>query len=108
MGRAPDSPSSGQSRPPGGPDEAHAESARAAEALGGLRIVLLLVWALASFGLMYFAQDLQKLAGSWPFSFWLGAQGIVLVFVLIVGVYAFVANRMERRLLSGLSEDGRS
>jgi cation/acetate symporter len=73
-----------------------------------LRIGLLLVWAIASFGLMYFARDLQKLAGTWPFSFWLAAQGIVLVFVLIVGVYAFLANRAERRFLSGLPEDGRS
>jgi len=65
------------------------------ESLGWLRGVLLLVWAFASFGLMFFAQDLQMHMGSWPFSFWLAAQGILLVFVLIVFIYAVLANRAE-------------
>ena len=63
--------------------------------LGWLRTVLLLVWAFASFGLMYFARSLQMRFGAWPVSFWLAAQGIVLVFVAVVFVYAFLANRAE-------------
>lgn len=65
------------------------------ESLGWLRGVLLLVWAFSSFGLMFFAQDLQMHMGSWPVSFWLAAQGILLVFVLIVFIYAVLANKAE-------------
>lgn len=68
-----------------------------ADSLGLLRTVLLLVWALASFGLMFFARDLQMHMGAWPFSFWLAAQGLLVVFVLIVFVYAWAANRAEHQ-----------
>lgn len=64
--------------------------------LGWLRSLLLLVWAISSFGLMYFARHLQMRLGAWPVSFWLAAQGIVLGFVVVVFAYAFLANRAER------------
>ena len=66
------------------------------DALGRLRWVLLVVWGVSSFGLMYFAQTLQRWAGGWPVTFWLAAQGLVLLFVAVVGVYAVLANRAER------------
>ena len=69
----------------------------AVDSLGLLRTVLLLVWALSSFGLMFFARDLQMQMGAWPFSFWLAAQGLLVVFVLIVFVYAWAANRAEHQ-----------
>ena len=68
--------------------------------LGWLRGVLLLVWALASFGLMYFARDLSWQMGAWPLNFWLAAQGLVLLFVLIVVIYAYVVNRAEAAQLA--------
>jgi len=40
-----------------------------------LRGALLLIWLLASFGVMFFAYDLQQVVAGWPFSFWFGAQG---------------------------------
>ena len=64
--------------------------------LGRLRCVLLVVWGVSSFGLMYFAQTLQRWAGGWPVTFWLAAQGLVLLFVAVVAVYAVLANRAER------------
>lgn len=60
------------------------------------RGVLLVLWALVSFGLMYGARSLHWVVFGWPLSFWLAAQGIVICFVAIVGVYAAVANREER------------
>ena len=67
------------------------------ERLGPLRAVLLLLWALASFGLMYFAADLRWVFGGWPLGYWLAAQGIVVFFVVLVAVYAWIANRAEAR-----------
>ncbi len=34
--------------------------------------------------------------GPWPIDFWMAAQGCVLVYLLIVAVYAALTNRWER------------
>lgn len=60
-----------------------------------LRGVLLATWLLASFGIMYFAHDLQQVVAGWPFSFWFGSQGALLVFTAITVLYAWSANRRE-------------
>ena len=35
--------------------------------------------------------------GPWPVDFWMAAQGCVLAYLLIVGVYAWLVNRWERQ-----------
>ncbi len=60
-----------------------------------LTAVLLLLWAAASFGVGYWARELSFLWGDWPFSFWMTAQGSVLVFLAITVIYAIVANRLD-------------
>jgi putative solute:sodium symporter small subunit len=63
-----------------------------------LKACLLLVWAVVSFGAAYFARDLQfVMAGGWPFGYWVAAQGAVLVFIVIVAVYAWAMNHFERQ-----------
>ncbi|MBV8500670.1 MAG: DUF4212 domain-containing protein [Paucibacter sp.] len=59
-----------------------------------LSLSLLLVWAIAGFGLVYFARSLnsQNFLG-WPLGFWIAAQGALLIFLLIVVVYAWAADR---------------
>ena len=59
-----------------------------------LKAGLLVVWAGVSFGACFFARDLQVLAGRWPFAYWMGAQGVVLVFIAIVGAYAWAMQRL--------------
>ena len=56
---------------------------------------LLLVWFLASFGVVFFARDLQGAIAGWPFSFWFAAQGSLLVFIAIVVMFAFFKGRGE-------------
>jgi cation/acetate symporter len=56
---------------------------------------MLAVWFFVSFGLVFFARDLQFIVLGWPLSFWLASQGIVLIFVSIVAIYASLANRAE-------------
>jgi putative solute:sodium symporter small subunit len=56
---------------------------------------LLLIWFLVSFVAIYFARDLNFTFFGWPFSFWLGAQGGPLVYVLLVGFYAWAMNRLD-------------
>ena len=62
-----------------------------------LKAALLAVWAAASFGVCFFARDLQFMVGPWPFGFWMAAQGAVLVFIAIVAVYAVVMERLAPR-----------
>jgi cation/acetate symporter len=61
-----------------------------------LRGALLFLWFLASFGFVFFAHDLQQVVAGWPLAYWFAAQGSVLVFILIVAVFAWFANRQER------------
>lgn len=56
---------------------------------------LLALWFVASFGVVFFARDLQWVVASWPVGFWFAAQGSVLVFIAIVVVFAWLANRRD-------------
>ena len=54
---------------------------------------LLALWLGASFGVVFFARDLRMVVAGWPFGFWFAAQGVVLVFIAIVTLFAWVSNR---------------
>ena len=56
---------------------------------------LLLVWALIAFGMTYFARALSFKFFGWPFSFWVAAQGAILVFLAIVAYYAYAMRRLD-------------
>jgi len=59
----------------------------------GLHGWLLAIWFVASFGVVFFARDLQMIVAGWPLGYWFAAQGSVLIFIAIVAVFAWVANR---------------
>ena len=62
---------------------------------------LLGVWFVVSFGVTFFARELSLSVFGWPFSFWVAAQGALLVYVLLVAVYARLMNRLD--IESGLT-----
>jgi len=57
---------------------------------------LLLVWFMASFGVVFFARDLDQWVAGWPVSYWFSAQGSVVLFIGIVAVFAWVSRRQDR------------
>ena len=59
---------------------------------------LLLVWFLVGFVVTWFARDLDFAFFGWPFSFWVAAQGGIIVFVVLLVVYARRMARLDRRL----------
>lgn len=61
-----------------------------------LKGALLTVWAMASFGVCFFARDLLFSVGDWPVGFWMASQGAVFVFLAVVVVYAMAMSRFER------------
>src|SRR5665647_3557472 len=61
----------------------------------GLHGWLLAIWFVASFGVVFFARDLQMIVAGWPLDYWFAAQGSVFIFIAIVAVFAWVANRRD-------------
>ncbi len=68
---------------------------RLARHSGRFRAGLLGVWALLTFGLVFFAHDLDGEIAGWPFNFWFAAQGSLLLFVVVAALNAWVLNRTE-------------
>jgi len=60
--------------------------------------LLLTVWLAMGFGPAFFARDLDFSVFGWPFSFWMAAYGAPLGYLALIGVYAFIMNRAERRI----------
>jgi putative solute:sodium symporter small subunit len=58
---------------------------------------LLAIGFVVTFGVAFFARQLSFSVLGWPFSFWVAAQGGVLVYVAITWVYARRMARLERR-----------
>lgn len=60
--------------------------------------VLLLVWLATSFLAVFFARELAGLTiFGWPLSFYLAAQGASLVYLAIIGIYAWRMRRLDRQ-----------
>ena len=62
-----------------------------------LKALLLTVWVVFSFGICYFARDIQALVPDWPVAYWMAAQGAVLMFMLIIVVYCVAMDYFERQ-----------
>ena len=58
--------------------------------------VLLFIWFVVTFVVAYYARDLSFSFFGWPFSFWVAAQGALIVYVLIIGYYAWHMNRLDQ------------
>ena len=58
--------------------------------------VLLAIWFVVTFVVAYFARSLTFNFFGWPFSFWVAAQGALIVYVLLIWYYARHMNRLDR------------
>ena len=62
-----------------------------------LTFVLLAFWLLLTFGLTWFARDVNEIVIlGFPLGFYMAAQGAQIVYVLIIGYYARYMNRLDR------------
>jgi putative solute:sodium symporter small subunit len=59
---------------------------------------LVAVWFLATFGVAFFARDLNFSFFGWPFSFWVGAQGALIVYLVLIWAYARAMDRLDAEL----------
>ena len=62
--------------------------------------VLLSVWAFAGFGLgIVFVEQLNAISiGGFPLGFWFAQQGSIVIFLVVILVYALWMDRLERRM----------
>lgn len=64
---------------------------------------LLTIWFVVTYGVSYFARDLSFTFFGWPFSFWMGAQGALIIYVLIIFYYAHTMNKFDQE--HGVAEE---
>ncbi len=66
--------------------------------------VLLAIWFAATFGVSWFARELQALTFmGFPLPFFMAAQGALLIYVVLVGIYAWRMDKLDREF--GVQED---
>lgn len=65
--------------------------------------LLLAVWFVVTFVVGYFARSLNFTFFGWPFSFWMGAQGALVIYVLIIWYYAHYMNKLDQEY--GVAEE---
>lgn len=70
-----------------------------------LTTLLLALWLATGFGTVFFARDLAHLSVfGWPLSFYLAAQGASLIYLAIIGVYAWRMRLLDRDFARQLGE----
>ena len=57
--------------------------------------ILMFIWFVVTFVVAYYARELSFNFFGWPFSFWVGAQGALVVYVVIIGFYAYYMNKLD-------------
>lgn len=58
--------------------------------------ILLLIWFVVTFVASFYARELNQInVFGFPLGFYMGAQGALLVYLLIIGFYAHYMNRLD-------------
>jgi putative solute:sodium symporter small subunit len=56
---------------------------------------LLFIWFVVTFVIGYFARELSFNFFGWPFAFYMGAQGSLIIYVIIIWFYARYMNNLD-------------
>ena len=56
---------------------------------------MLVIWFFVTFVIGYFARDLNFTCFGWPFSVWMGGQGALIVYCVIIWYYARFMNKLD-------------
>ncbi len=58
--------------------------------------ILLALWFVATFVCSYFARELNEIViAGFPFGFYMAAQGALIVYLFVIGFYAWYMNRLD-------------
>ncbi len=60
-------------------------------------ILLLIIWACVTFVPVYWAKDLNNVSFfGWPVAFYMGAQGSLIIYVVLIWLYARHMDKLDR------------
>jgi putative solute:sodium symporter small subunit len=61
-------------------------------------LILLAIWAFVTYVVGYYARDVFAFNFfGWPFAFWVGGQGALIIYVLIIWFYAGYMNKLDKQ-----------
>jgi putative solute:sodium symporter small subunit len=67
-----------------------------------LTAILVASWFAITFGTIFFARELSSLSFfGWPLSFYLLAQGVILIYAALIAFYAWRMERLDRKYREG-------
>ncbi|HEX2530594.1 MAG TPA: DUF4212 domain-containing protein [Burkholderiaceae bacterium] len=67
---------------------------------------LLLVWFLVTFAAIFFARELSRFSIlGWPFSFYMAAQGMLVIYALIVALYAWRMREFDKMIKNDADDE---
>ena len=73
-----------------------------------LTALLLAIWFLVTFGVAFFARELNEWTFiGFPFGFYMAAQGALYIYALLIWFYAWYMNRLERDFHDDRPDDSR-
>lgn len=68
--------------------------------------ILLAIWLATGAGTVFFARELAQLSlFGWPLSFYMAAQGASLIYLAIIGGYAWYMRRLDRDFARQIEAD---
>jgi putative solute:sodium symporter small subunit len=69
-----------------------------------LTLILLAIWFVVTFVMGYFARELNEIViAGFPLAFYMGAQGSLIIYVVIIGWYAKKMGQLDREY--GVAEE---
>lgn len=68
-----------------------------------LTSILLAIWFVVTYVMAYFARELSFSFFGWPFSFYMAAQGSLIIYMIIIWYYARTMNRLDQE--HGVAEE---
>ncbi len=67
--------------------------------------LLLALWFVVTYVVSFYARELSFNFFGWPFAFYMGAQGSLVVYILIIWYYARSMNKMDQEFGVAEAED---
>ena len=60
--------------------------------------ILLFIWFIVTFVEAWFARELNQFSFlGFPFGFYMSAQGSLIIYVVLIGIYAWYMNKLDRQ-----------
>ena len=70
-----------------------------------ITMILLAIWFIVTFVIGWYARELSFSFFCWTFAFWMGAQGALAIYVVIIWYYARYMNRLDQEYGVAEGED---